>query len=256
MEDLTKDTTIIYYTSNYLDDKNPYFLNNTKKQLVKAIGDRSVVAVSQKPIEKFEGMTGEFTNLCLGDIGRSHFNIYRQILEGCKLAKTKWVALAEDDILYSPQHFNFHYFVKPEFIEKDYFLYDANRVSIFTWTKPPMFSFRFKRFVVNQLIAKREMLIEALEERFRKLDELRKLGRPDNKIEKYWGDPGKYEGLLGVTVRPVYEYNSWVPSIVFSHDLAYGYAVNQGKKKKLGDLRINSLADWGSAESVLRLWKK
>jgi len=247
-----QDTTIIYYTSNYLDDRNPHFLENTKKQLLDAVGDRPIVIVSQKPT-----MFGEnSTNLCLGDIGRSHFNIYWQILQGCKAAKTKWVALAEDDILYSEPHFNFHYFVKQEFIDNDYFLYDMNRVSIFTWTRPPMFSYRFKRFVVNQLIAKREMLIEALEERFKRLEELRAIGWPDRKIEKYWGDPGKYEGNLGVKINPVYEYDSWVPSIVFSHDLAYGYQVNQGKKKKLGSLRMTALHDWGSAEEVMKLWKK
>jgi hypothetical protein len=252
MEDLTKEITIVYYTSNYLDDKNPYFLENTRKQLLVAIGDRPMVIVSQKPT-----MFGNNSiNVNLGNIGRSHFNLYWQILQGAKAAKTEWIALAEDDILYSPQHFNIQYFVKPEFIEKDYFLYDMNRVSIFTWSKPPVFSYRFKRVVVNQLIAKRQMLIDALEERFKKLDELRGIGWPERKIEKYWGDPGRYEGILGVTVRPTYEYNSWVPSIVFSHDLAYGYEFNQGKKKKLGDLRMTALADWGSASKIMSLWKK
>jgi len=258
MQDIAKkkfehdDLTLVHYTSNYLDSRNPYFLNNVRTQMLKAAKGRPIVIVSQKPT-----MFGDnSTNVYVGDIGRSHFNIYRQILEGCKAAKTKWVAMAEDDVLYSEQHFNFGYFVKPEFIEGNYFLYDANRVSIFTWTRPPMFSFRFKRFVVNQLIAKREMLIEAMEERFRRKEELEKIGWPERKILKYWGDPGKYEGCLGVKINPVHEYNSWVPSIVFSHDLAYGYAVNQGKKKKLGDLRITALADWGSAEDILKLWKK
>lgn len=247
--------TGIFYTSNWLDDKNPYFLNNVKRQIVKALNNRPLIAVSQKPVEKFEGYEGEFTNINLGNIGRSHFNIYWQILQGCKEAKTKYVCMIEDDILYSKEHFNFSYFVKPEFIEKDYFLYDMNRVSIFTWSKPPVFSYRFKRVVVNQLIAKRDMLVEAMEERFKKLEELRKIW-PERKIEKYWGDPGRYEGILGVTVRPVYEYNAWVPSVVFSHDLAYGYEFNQGRKKKLGDLRISALSDWGTAESVMSLWKK
>jgi hypothetical protein len=251
MEDLTNETTILYYTANYLDDKNPYFLENCRKQLLTAIGDRPMVIVSQKPTL----FGNNSVNVNLGDIGRSHFNVYWQILQGCKAAKTKWVALAEDDILYSKEHFNFFYFVKPEFIKDDYFLYDMNRVSIFTWTRPPMFSYRFKRTVVNQLIAKRQMLIDAMEERFKRLEELRKTTE-ERRILKYWGDPGRYEGLLGVTIRPVYEYNSWVPSIVFSHDLAYGYEFNQGKKKRLGDLRMTALADWGSASDILKLWKK
>lgn len=252
MDDMIKDMTIVYYTSNYLDDKNPYFLENTRRQLLKAVTGRPIVIVSQKPT-----MFGDnSTNVCLGDIGRSHFNVYWQILQGCKAAKTKWVALAEDDVLYSPQHFNIQYFVKPEFREGNYFLYDMNKVSIFTWTRPPCFSFRFKRQVVNHLIAKRQMLIDALEERFKRLEELRKINFPERRILKYWGDPGRYEGLLRVTIRPTYEYNAWIPGVVFSHSLAYGYEFNQGRKKKLGDLRITELADWGRAEDILKLWKK
>jgi len=242
--------TIIYYTCNWLDDKNPYFLANTRKQLLEAVEDRPIVIVSQKPTI----FGNNSVNVCMGDIGRSHLNIYRQILEGCKAAKTKWVAMAEDDVLYSKQHFNFQYFVKPEFMEKDYFLYDMNKVSLFTWTKPPMFSFRSKRRVVNHLIAKRQMLIDALEERFARLEVLRKT-MPDEKIIKYWGDPGRYEGILGVTVRPCYEFYSWVPGIVFSHNYAYGYEFNQGKKKKLGDLRIVELAPpWGKASDIVKLF--
>jgi len=97
-----EDLTVIYYTSNYLEEKNPYFLENTKKQLLKAIGNIPLITVSQKPTI----IGNNCTNICLGDIGRSHLNIYWQILQGCKAAKTKWVAMAEDDILYSEQHFN------------------------------------------------------------------------------------------------------------------------------------------------------
>lgn len=248
--DQKRDLTVVYYTCNYLDEKNPYFLQNTRKQLLKAIDDLPVVIVSHKPT-----MFGNnSTNVCMGDIGRSHLNLYRQILEGCKAAKTKWVAMAEDDVLYSQQHFNPQYYVKHEFFEDDYFLYDMNKVSLFTWGRP-VFSFRFNRLVVNQLIAKRQMLIDALEERFARLEVLRKV-MPVEKIIKYWGDPGRYEGILKVTIRPTKQYSGWIPSIVFSHNYAYGYEFNQGKRKKLGDLRITELADWGKAEDILKLYEK
>ena len=246
--------TGIYYTSNYLEEKNPYFLSNTRKQLVKSIGDYPLIVVSQKPVKRFDGLKGNFENICVGDIGRSHLNIYRQILEGCRAAKTEWVFMIEDDILYSEQHFHPYFFIKPEFLTGNYLIFDMNKVSIFTWTKPPMFSFRSKRRVVNHLIAKRQMLIDALEERFARLEVLRKT-MPDEKIIKYWGDPGRYEGILGVTVRPCYEFYSWVPGIVFSHNYAYGYEFNQGKKKKLGDLRIVELAPpWGKASDIVKLF--
>ena len=72
-----KDLTVIYYTSNWLDTHNPYFLENTKKQLLRAIGDLPLISVSQKPI-----VFGQ--NICVGETGRSHLNLYRQILEGVK----------------------------------------------------------------------------------------------------------------------------------------------------------------------------
>jgi hypothetical protein len=230
-----KDITIVYYTSNFLDEVNPYFLENTKKQLLKAADGLPIVIVSQKPT-----LFGDNSiNVCLGNIGRSHLNIYRQILEGCKAAKTEYVAMAEDDILYSWEHFH------SKVPLKDVFLYDMNKISLFTWTKPPMFSFRHNRMVVNQLIAKREMLIEAMEERFAKFPD-------ESKVPlKHWGDPGRYENYLGVTVRETDQFMSTCPSIVFSHEHAYGY-LNQGRKKRLGDLRIIEVPYWGRAEDVLK----
>jgi hypothetical protein len=236
------DLTVIYYTSNWLDEHNPYFLENTKKQLLIAIGDLPLISVSQKPM-------AFGTNVCVGDIGRSHLNIYRQILEGAKAAKTKYVAMAEDDILYSFEHF--HYYLP----EKDRFAYDMNKWSIFTWTKPPLYSFRTKRKVVNNLIAKRDMLIAAMEERFKRFDQLISEGRKEENIISYWGDPGRYESKLGVTVRETEEFYSDNPSIVFSHPEAYGY-LSRGTRKRLGDLKAIELPYWGRAEDILKLYFK
>jgi hypothetical protein len=240
------DLTIIYYTSNWLEEKNPYFLENTKKQLSKAAKDLPIVSVSHTK------ETGYGKQILMGNIGRSHLNIYRQILVGCKAAKTKFVAMAEDDILYSPEHFQFRDYIKDP--QDDIFYYDMNKVSLFTWTKPPLFSFRFKREVVNQLICNREFLIEALEERFKRVEELKQAGWTEEKIIKYFGDPGRYEAILGVTVRKTRQESCKNPSIVFSHEYAYGYEFNQGKKKRLGDLRIVELDGWGRAEDVLKLY--
>ena len=254
-----KDLTVVYYTSNYLDTENPVFLANTKKQLVKAIGDLPLIVVSFKPVERFEGYTGSFTNLVAGrDFapvrkGRHHLNIYYQIMVGAKYATTKYVAMAEDDILYSYDHFH-----SPEIDNwsksgRNSFLYDMNKVSLFTWTKPPMFSFRSKRRVVNQLISPTILLYEAMSERFLKLDEMLSAGMKEERILHYWGDPGRYEHSLGVTFRESEEYYSSSPSIVFTHPKAYGY-LNHGKHKRLGDIRIIELYEWGRAEDILKQW--
>ena len=240
--------TVIYYTSNYLEKTNPYFLHNTRIQFIKAIGDLPVIIVSQKPTS-FINMKVDETNVCVGELGRSHLNIYRQILEGAKAATTEFVALAEDDILYSYEHFHNEYIG----MYPDKFLYDMNKVSVFTWIKPALFSFRHDRMVVNQLIAPRKLLIEALEERFMKVTERMMQGEKEEKLIKYWGDLGRYEDILGVTVRPTKTFMCKCPSIVFSHENAFGY-LNHGKKKRLGDLRIKELEYWGRAEDAMKLY--
>lgn len=239
--------TVIYYTSNFLEDTNPYFLKNTKEYLLKAIGDLPMVIVSQKPC-----LFGpNSVNINLGDIGRSHLNIYRQMLIGAKEATTDFVALAEDDILYSYEHFHNHYIGK----WNDLFLYDMNKLSMFTWIKPPLYSFRHDRMVVNQLIAPRLQFIEALEERFERVRQMMEDGMKEEKIIKYWGDIGRYEDILGVTVRKTKTFMCTMPSIVFTHENAFGY-LNHGKRKRLGDLRITEVPGWGRAEDILKLYFK
>jgi len=228
------DLTVIYYSCNYLEKENPVFVKNTKRQLLKAIGDYPLISISHKPMNFGK-------NVCVNFKERSHLNIYRQIMIGCQHAKTKYVALAEDDIFYSYEHF--HYKVPKS---DDVFLYDMNKLSLFTWTKPPQFSFRHNREVVNQLIAPREMLLEAMQERFAKWPD-------DSKTPiRFWGDPGRYEKYLGVTVRETTNFMCTNPSIVFTHPKAYGYEFNHGKKKRLGDLRITEVPYWGRAEDMLK----
>lgn len=228
------DLTVIYYTSNWLDTHNPFFLKNTKKQLIKAGGDLPLISVSHKPMDFG-------TNICVGNIGRSHLNIYRQIMIGARAAKTKYVAMAEDDILYSYEHF--HTYLP----EKDRFAYDMAKWSIFTWTKPPMYSFRTNRKVVNSLVAKRDMLVAAMEERFAKFPD-------ESKVPlQYWGDPGRYENKLGVTVRETEEFYTTCPNIVFSHPQAMGYE-GLGNRKKLGDIRATEIPYWGQAEDIVKLY--
>lgn len=234
--------TIIYYTSNRLDKVNPYFLRKTREQLLRAVGDFPIVIVSQKPM-----IFGKNSiNVNMGDIGRSHLNIYRQILEGCKAATTEFVAMAEDDILYSYEHFH------SELPVGDVFLYDMNKVSLFTWIKPPLFSFRHDRMVVNQLIAPRLMLIEALEERFERVKYLiEKADQREEKVIRLFGDPGRYERQLGVTERRTDTFMCTCPSIVYSHEEAFGF-LNQGKKKRLGDLRILEVQGWPRADELVK----
>jgi hypothetical protein len=254
------DLTVLYYTSNFLEKENPVFLQNTQSQLVTAIGDYSQKPVSASVFRK-HGYRGEYTNLVAGrdytpySPGRHHLNIYQNIMIGSQRARTKYVAMAEDDILYSHSHFHSAQIKRDFDALGDVFLYDMNKVSIFTWSKPPIFSFRSKRMVVNQLIAPAKMLAEHMEERFDRLKYLKSKGRSEESIIRVWGDPGRYSKQLGVKEQKMHQFFSQSPSIVFTHPKAYGY-LNHGTKKAHGDIRIIELWGWGRAEDVLKLWGK
>lgn len=90
------DLTLIYYTSN----TNPeYFAGNVRNHLLQVTeGKIPIISVSQKPIDLGK-------NICAGEIGRSLYNLYRQVYTGALEAKTKYVALCEDDTLYNMEHF-------------------------------------------------------------------------------------------------------------------------------------------------------
>lgn len=234
------DLTVIYYTSNFLDSANPYFVGNTKRHLMEAIGETPLISVSHQPMDF--GI-----NICVGDIGRSNRNIYWQILQGAKAAKTKYVAMAEDDVLYLPQHFE----GRPK--RDDTLWYDMNKWSIFTWSKPMIYSWRH-RMVIFTLVCARDLLVRSLEER------LAKFPAYDT---KFCGEPGRYEEQLHIDVIPTEEGWAGRPMVVFSHEHALGYISTPagrsrpvGERKAHGPLRGTELVPWGKATDVMKLWDR
>jgi len=238
IETTHKDLTCLYYTSNFLETANPYFLSNTMKYLKLAIGNTPVVSISHKPMDFGE-------NICVGDIGRSNKNIYTQILIGAKAAKTRYVAMAEDDVLYPPEHFQ----SRPS---KDNILYyDMNKWSVFTWSKPMVYSWRHRKIIFS-LICLRSMLVDSLEERLEKWPEYN---------NAFTGEPGRYDEKLGVKLRESEEGWGDRPMVVFSHPHALGYVTtppgrshNVGERKALGPLRGTELIPWGNVHDVMKLY--
>lgn len=229
------DLTIIYYTANRISN---YFLASTGKQLLAAADGIPIISVSQEPLELGE-------NICVGNIGVHTFNIYKQFLIGAKAAKTKYIAAAEDDVLYSHEHFH------TRLPAPGTFLYDMNRWTIFTWSKPPIFSYKPDRVVLHQLICERDLFIEAMEERFSKY--------PDQSMRKVFrfGEPGKHrdEKSLGVKLRVAKRFWSKKPSIVFCHREALQY-VQFGKRKAPGPERKKHLPGWGAAVDIAKLYRR
>ena len=205
-----QDLTILYYTANVVSSKiEAPVIRSLKKH------GYPIISISQKPMDLG-------TNILFKD-GRSIQNIYRQVLIGAKAAKTEYVALCEDDCLYTREHFSFR--------PTKGFGYNLNRWmlhlddSIFTYRKRP---------ILSQCIARRETLIKNLEERF-KLADIPK---------KYCGEMGCFEKQLGMSE---YEYETFEtdnPNMVICHDKGI-----MGRKLWGKDAEpIQELPIWGKSD--------
>jgi glycosyltransferase involved in cell wall biosynthesis len=87
--------TVVYYTSNTED---PKFEEKIMKNIWNAKGALPVVSVSWKPVSFGK-------NICVGDVGYSYVNAFRQCLMACEAADTEYVAITESDCLYPPTGF-------------------------------------------------------------------------------------------------------------------------------------------------------
>lgn len=162
-------------------------------------------------------------------------NIYYQMLRAAKLIKTPFIAIAEDDTLYTKDHFNS--FRPP----KDAFAYNRHRWSLFTWGEP---TYSVKDRISNcSLIAPRELMIEALEERFEKhpngLPIIGELGK------------ARTERSLGVTIRKSVEFWSENPIVQFNHDFA-SEEIQRNHRKKRGVFRAYDIPKWGKASELVQ----
>jgi hypothetical protein len=215
----TSDLTVVYYTADYVSTS---FRSKTHLHLMETTEDLPMVQIVKPP-----------------DVPRSHFQIYRQALEGAKQAQTKYIALAEDDHLYSPTHFEYRPRQKP-------FAYNLGYWGIYTWQDPPIFNYKGRRNLGN-LICDRVAFIEAMEERFAKHPE------PQENIKDIWAEPSKYERQLGVTIREAEDFYSQPPNIKFTHPTELSFAA-LGTRKRAGELRATEIPHWGRADDVRKLY--
>lgn len=161
--------------------------------------------------------------------------IYRRLLEGAKQATTPFVGVVEDDVLYPLEHFNKF---RPK---EDEFAYNQHRWALFTWGVP---TYNWRNRVSNcSLIAPRELLIEALEERFAKHPN----GWP------YVGELGRWriDRALGTTPRKIVEWHSTVAVIQINHDDA-SEERQRRHWKDLGPMRAYDIPVWGRAEDLIK----
>lgn len=223
------DLTIIFLTLNKTPEK---FAKFQQEVLIDAAGAYPIVSISRIPMTLGKNL--------IDTEEPSYINIYRQMLRGAKEATTPYVAVAEDDVLYTSEHFNFY---RPPL---DTFAYNQNRFALFTWGEP-MFSWRNRKSNCS-LIAPRELLIEALEERFEK--------HGDNWPEGFVGElgRGRIEKALGVTQRKSVEVFSEISIVQFNHTSGTE-KVQRSRKKAHGPIKAYSIPVWGMAHFLKNKYK-
>ncbi|MEX2053086.1 MAG: hypothetical protein WD898_02575 [Candidatus Paceibacterota bacterium] len=227
------DLTIIYLTTNELPEEWTAY---HKKVLLEAVGNSPLITISKKPLD--------FGVNILQTEPKSMSNIYWQLLKGAKLATTKYIAVAEDDTLYHKEHF--------EHRPKDRsFAYNMNHWSLFTWKSinnpKPTYSWRNRKGNYC-MIAERELVIEALEERFTKY--------PDGTPDRITGEMGRpmVENNLGITRRPSSEFYTTISVINFNHD-GGSDDLQQRHRKRLGMIRAYDIPFWGKAKDLVKHFK-
>lgn len=226
----TPDMSVIYYTANIVPE---HFAGHIRGQIVKAAGEIPIISVSKKPIDFG-------VNICVGDTPRNQYQIYQQALAGAKVANTPYIALCEDDVLYSEAHFKFR--PKP-----GHWGYNMNPWSVFTWGEP-LYTYKAPggRRNLNGLICERELFIRAMEERFSKWTE-------ETYDLNIFGEPGKYDNQLGTTPYPSQDFYTNPPNIVFSHQTNLQFQ-GLGKRKALGQIRAYTIPYWGDIEYIRSLY--
>jgi hypothetical protein len=218
-----EDLSLVYYTANKVEDA---FAERVRQHLVEVSAPGyTLISVSQKPIPGFGH------NICVGDIGFSIYNVYVQLLVGAKAATTPWICCAEDDYLYHPSHFE----LRPP---RDAFGYNHARWNlddsgIYWWRG---------RATMGMCIVWRELLIDTLEERFAKFP----TPLVSREEHRGWGEPGRYERNLHLTLRKMTIMDAAGPTVIFNHRPSLG-----GKRRKTdGDRQTRVLEPWGDGKAL------
>jgi len=230
---LNKNISVIYITASRLREP---FATYVRDVLWKAKGGLPLISVSKKPLDYGQ-------NLCFdGPVGV--WNEYWETYQGVLASKTKYVAIAEDDTLYSYQHFE-------QTPVPGSFTFNIACWQIYTWVKPAMYSWKGRRNH-NGLICERDLYIKEMEERFAKYPTPESI----KNVLPSFGEPSRYESGLGITVYPATDLMIPIPNVRFCHeDDAQGW-LSQGSHKRLGNLRAYDVYFWGPAEALVEKYRE
>jgi hypothetical protein len=124
-----------------------------------------IVSVTQEPVDLGD-------NICVGKIGSSWLNLYKQLKAGAERATTKYVAMAEDDCLYTQEHYDwipprddtFYYNENVWFVQWGGNHPELNGMYSEWWEKGP-------RKALSQLICSRDILLKDIDLKLKFLTE-------------------------------------------------------------------------------------
>jgi hypothetical protein len=127
------DLTIIYYTDDSVDEP-----------------------LKSKVVNKIESFNLPLVKVYNDGAPRSFSQIYKNILKGLESVETKYVGLAEHDVIYEKEHFEF---IPPE---DDIFYYNTNHIIVqeYDYLKPIG-----DRKTLSQLICNKDLLLKAIKHR-------------------------------------------------------------------------------------------
>ena len=236
--------SILYYTANTL---NATFLTQTQVALREA-ADRAnaeIIAVGRQPMD-----FGDRNFVFDPTIPICNWAIYRQMFMAAQAARTPWVACAEDDAFYAPEHF----LECPRDALR--FWYDDNRWQLYTWLKEPIFCTKPShhdniRPVAWILNCSRDLLLRNLTDRFRRYPDPLEHNTPND----HWMEPGRPEEAEIMPGWPLAGYGRWRcsrPSVVVLHAESLGQKrLKPGHVRRMQTQRADELYRWGRADALL-----
>jgi hypothetical protein len=221
-----EDITILYISASQLPEHWMQFQIAT---LLDAVGDTPIISMTRKPLDLGENYR-DTEPMC-------YWNIYRQMYLAASHAKTPYVAQAEDDVLYSNEHFREY---RPK---DDEVAYNRSRWSLFSWDA--RFYCLRNRISNCTLVAPRLYLLDALKERLGKW----KTDPGDNIV----GEVGRpdIDAKLGVSPRNKVEWWSTTPVVQLNHPS--GSDIRQKTKwKSHGQLKAFDIPHWGKSSELVK----
>lgn len=225
------DLTVLYLSSSRVPKGWEAYQNQVLRD---AIGDTPLISITREPLALGQNIrqTGE----------PSYWNIYCQMLRGARLAQTPYVAVAEDDVLYTAAHFS--EFRPPA----DAVAYDRSRWSLSVGDAVYTLQLRVSNAA---LIAPRDLLIAALEEREARWPN----GVPNERV----GEVGRreIERRLGVSSPRLVEFWCSSPIVHLNHPAGvdtgeFGTsATGRRLVRRRGRVKAFDIPGWGTATEVL-----